>query len=328
MNFLKNIPIKVLAVISALLLWFFVVGVENYVYLFPQEIPVRVINLGKNVSVANEISNAKIRYKGEPGGSNSLNPGEFELYIDAAGLSEGDYNLPIRYISKNSKVTIVATEPTKLKLELEAITSKDIALKTEVNGSPAKNYEVKSVKINLEKVKLSGAAKAIANIKDLNLKISLDGSETADFSRKITLEAPLEWRLAGKTVSFDPATVQVDIEVRKSAKPIVEENPPIVGVITPGTGDLQRKTVMAQVTVADPLKLSVKELLPLNILVTVEGKKSDLDKLNNNSIKLQIPSPGVVNGVYKVSNNDLILPAGLDLRIVETSPTAVSVKLN
>jgi YbbR domain-containing protein len=328
MNFLKNIPIKVLAVISALLLWFFVVGVENYVYLFPEEIPVRVINLGKNVSIANEISNAKIRYKGEPGSSNSLNPSEFELYIDAAGLSEGDYNLPIRYISKNSKVTIVAAEPKNIKLELEAITSKDISLETEVNGSPAKNYEVKSVKINLQKVKLSGAAKAIANIKELNLKITLDGSETADFSRKVTLEAPAEWKLAGKTVSFEPATVQVDIEVRKSTKPVVEENNSNGGGATPVMEGMQRKSVMAQVTVADPLKLSVKELLPINILVTVEGKKEDIDKLNNNSIRLQIPSPGVVNGTYKVNNNDLILPAGLDLKIIETSPTAVGVKLN
>jgi hypothetical protein len=36
----------------------------------------------------------------------------------------------------------------------------------------------------------------------------------------------------------------------------------------------------------------------------------------------------VVNGTYKVNNNDLILPAGLDLKIIETSPTAVGVKLN
>lgn len=334
MNLLKNIPIKILSVISALLLWFFVVGVENYVHVFPQEVPIKVINLGQNVSIANEINSAKVRYKGEAGPGSVLAATEFDLYIDAAGLAEGNHQAPVRYISKNPRVVVVAVEPSVIDLQLEAITSKDISLKAQTVGSPAKDYEIKNVKLDLEKVKLSGAAKAIADIKELNLKITLDGSETADFSRKITLEAPVEWKLSGKTVSFDPAVVQVEIEIRKIVKPVVDESSDLVesdvsvgdSSSVPVTAGMERKTLMAEVIFDDELKSAVKEVVPANILVTVEGKAEEIALLSNSSIKLEVRNSEVVNGSYKVSTGDVILPPDLELKVIELSPAKISLK--
>ena len=37
----KNLWLKILALLAAILLWFFVVGFENTVYRFPQEIDIR-----------------------------------------------------------------------------------------------------------------------------------------------------------------------------------------------------------------------------------------------------------------------------------------------
>lgn len=334
MNIFKNVSIKALAIISALLLWFFVVGVENYVYLFPQPLAVKVVNLGQNVSVANEIATAKIRYKSGDGTINTLNANDFDLYIDASGLGEGDYQLPVRYTSKEAKISVVAVEPAVVNLKLEAITSKDITLKTEVTGTPAKDYEIKSVKADLDKVKLSGAASAIANIKGLDLKINLDGSETADFSRKMTLEAPSEWKLTGKTVSFDPAVVQVEIEVRKVQKPVVE-----VPVTLPNNGvtigdsnavpvetGMTRKTVMVDVVAEDSMVSAVKEFLPGNILVTLEGSPEAIAQLNNNSVKLVIRSSEIVKGAYTVNPADLELPQDMELKVIELSPAKVTVK--
>lgn len=334
MNLLKNIPIKVLSVISALLLWFFVVGVENYVHLFPQPVAIRVVNLGQNVSIANEISQARVRYKGEPGPGSVLAANEFELYVDAAGLAEGDHQIPVRYISKNPRVVIVAVEPSSINLELEAIASKDILLKTQTVGKPAKDFEIKAVKVNLEKVKLSGAAKAIAEIKELNLKISLDGTESADFSRKITLEAPTEWKLSGKTVSFDPAVVQVDIEVRKVAKPVENTGKELVpndisigdSSDVPVESGMERKTLMAEIVFDDELKSAVKEVVPANILVTLEGKPEDVKQLNSSSVKLRIRNSEVVGGNYQVNPDDLVLPPEIELKVLELSPAKVAIK--
>ncbi len=338
MNLFKNLQIKLLAIVSALLLWLFVVGVENYVHVLPDKIPVKVINLGQNVSVANEMPAVKVRYKNESGASVAVNSNELEVYVDAAGLAEGIHGVPVRYISKNPRVNVVAAEPASLQLELEAVVSKEIGLKAAVSGGPARGYEVKNVRLNTELVRISGAAKALASINDMPLKISLDGSESADFSRKITLEAPAEWKLVGKTVTFEPATVQVDIEVRKLPQPADTPSDTANTVKTDTTGDsaagrpvaegMQRKNFMAKVLLSEDLKAVAKEVQPLNVLVTVEGKPREIDQLNNNSVRLTIPLAGVLKGVYTVSAKDIQLPQGLNVQIIETSPATVNVKVN
>lgn len=331
MNLFKNIQIKILAIVSALLLWLFVVAVENYVYLYPTELPVKVINLGQNVSVANELSKVKVRYKASDNTVASVNSNEFELFVDAQNLNEGNYYLEVNYISKNPKVTIVSIEPSNLGLDLEAITSKEIKLKTEVSGSPAKGFEAKVVKLSNDTIKISGAASVLSKIAELPIKINVDGTENADFSRKIIPVAPANWNLSGKTISFDPPVIQVDIEVRKlltlENQPNSEANNPSTNTNTSTIGgQLIKKTLMAQIIKANNFTTTIKELLPENILVTVEGEQSEIDKLKNNSITLNLSESEVVKGIYTVNEKDIIIPKTILVKIVEFSPSKVLIK--
>lgn len=332
MNILKNIHLKLLALFVALLLWLFVVGVENYVFTSPVELPVRVLNLGQNVSVANEIPKVKIKYRSSAGSVN-INPNELELFLNAQGLTDGVHSLPIEFTNKNPKFTVVAIEPSKLDLKLEAITSKEIDLKVKILGSPAKDYEIKNSKVNQEKVKISGAASAIADIQDFPVKVILDGTENADFSRKVILEAPIDWKISEESVNFDPPTVQVDIEIRKK-KVIPEQTDAstnggsanVIAENTPVAEGMERKTLMVDLVPADDLRSSIKELLPKNILVTVEAAPDDLSGLNNSSIKLVMSTSEVENGYYIVKSGDLVMPEGLDLKVISFSPAKVAVR--
>ena len=327
MNIFKNIQIKFLAVVSALLLWIFVVGVENYVYLFPTELPVKIINLGQNVSVANELSKVKVRYKASDNTGANVNSNEFELFLDAQNLNEGNYSLEVNFISKNPKITIVYVDPPRLELNLEGITSKEIKLRNTVSGSPAKGYDLKAVKLTQETIKISGAASVLAKITELPIKLSLDGSENADFSRKITPEAPAEWNLSGKTISFDPPVIQANIEVRKSLKvdnivdTLTTDTSPVVDSL-----NLKKKTLMAEILKDSQNNLSINELLPENILVTVEGEESEIAKLTNDTIKLMLNTSKISKGYYTVESGDIQIPEGVIVKIVEFSPAKVLVK--
>ena len=326
MNLLKNIQIRILAVLSALLLWMFVVGVENYVFLLPSEVQVKVTNLSQNVSVAKELSKVKIRYRKQDE-AGTISPAEFEVSVDAQNLTEGEYNLPISALSKNPKVSVVAVEPATLNLKLEANTSKEIAVEAVVTGSPDKDFELKVVKLSNEKVKVSGASSLLSSLKSLPIKVNLDGSENADFSRKVTLEAPMEWNLNGKTVSFDPAVIQMEIEIRRK-KPLVtvDSSTGSIPLKDEIKTDLKRKSLMVEIVKEGTLSTSVKELLPTNVLVTVEGLPADIDGLGNSSLKLNLDPSRVVSGSYMVNPEDIVIPTGKDIKIVEYSPEKVLVK--
>lgn len=332
MNLLKNPHLKLLAICSALLLWLFVVGVENYVYSTPSELPVRVLNLGQNVSLANELPRVRVKYKNNGGGAVSINTNELELFIDADGLTDGLHSLPIEYSNKNPKIQVVAVDPAFTEVKLEAITSKEIALKTEVSGAPQADYELRGLKTPVSRVTISGAASAIGEISELPLKVSLDGTETADFSRKIILEPAPAWKLSGQTVSFEPSTVQVDVEIRKKKAESVDVVVQGDDVLTPPVEDsnpadgLSRKTLMASIVTDEDLSGAVREILPENILLTVEGRSEDVEELTNESITLLLKNSEVKNGVYQVKSSDLIMPEGLDLEVTSLSPAKISVR--
>jgi hypothetical protein len=306
--------------------------VENYVYSSPADLPVKVIDLGQNVSLANELPRARVKYRNVGGGTASFNANELELFIDAGGLADGLHSLPIEYSNKNSKIQVVAVEPAYAEVKLEAITTKEIALKTEVAGSPAPGYELRALKSQASRVTLSGAASAIAEISELTLKVTLDGNETADFSRKIILEPPPAWKLSGQAVSFEPAMVQVDVEIRK--KQVAEPEQPVVGQDTlspPADGQMteagmSRKTLMAKIVTDEELGGAAREILPENVLLTVEGESAVVETLNNESITLLIKNSEVKNGVYQVTSTDLLLPEGVDLKVTSISPAKISVR--
>lgn len=332
MKIFNNISLKLLSILAALLLWVFVVGVENYVFALPIEQIVRVNNLGQNVSVANELEKVKIKYKASDSSSPAPSAAEFELSVDASDLSEGQHLLPINFLSKNPKVTIVAVEPASLNLVLEANTSKEISLKQEIKGSPDKDYEVKEIKLDTSKVKVLGAASVVGKLNELNLKISLDGSENADFNRKITLEAPMEWNLKGKTISFDPPTVQAEIKIRKKKVEQPADNTSGIETTDSNTGStstddiLARKTVMAQIVLEGENISGVKETLPQNLLVTIQADDATAALVNNETIKLILNLNQVVKGSYSVKSTDLRWDNTLDLKLVEFSPEKILVK--
>lgn len=46
-----QIHLKILALLTAITLWFIVITVENTVYIFPEQIKMEILNLGKNLNL-------------------------------------------------------------------------------------------------------------------------------------------------------------------------------------------------------------------------------------------------------------------------------------
>lgn len=330
MNILKNHHIKLLSVFSALVLWLFVVGVENYVSVLPDPLSVKVVNLGQNVSVANDLPYVRVKYKTNNNTAH-VNAAEIELFVDAQGLIEGNHAIPVQFTNKNPNLRVVALDPPIVDLKLEAMTTKEIGLKTDIRGEPDEDFEVRDSNLDIERVTISGAASAIDAVETLPITVTLDGTETADFSRKVTLQALAEWEVAGDAISFDPEVVMLDIQIRK--KKVAEDdrdNSPEISAVNPSDQPVAegnvRKNFMVEIVPEDSLRLAVKELLPQNILLTVEGTEEEIASVNSGSIKLLLTSPSVKDGQYVVSTDDLIFPNGIELKIIKLSPDKVSVK--
>ncbi|MCA9374411.1 hypothetical protein KC725_04595, partial [Candidatus Peregrinibacteria bacterium] len=90
MKIFSNIHLKLLALISAIVLWFVVITVENTIYIFPQELEIDVRNLGSNLSLANELPEVKLFLQVSKEELKSLTPDDFNVYIDLGNAQAGE----------------------------------------------------------------------------------------------------------------------------------------------------------------------------------------------------------------------------------------------
>ena len=300
--FINNWELKILALLSAIVLWFFVVGIENNSYRFPEQIDVHAINLPQDMSVSNDLGKANIRIQADQDIIKNLTTNDFDLSVDLSNAHEGEQEVPLSATSKNDKVTILKVEPSTVHVVLEQITHKDIKVKTVVSGNPAKGYSVQNVSVTPGTITVSGGKSLLSKITSVNAQIQLGGNESTNFKQNVALQLP-DTISSLKNVSLTPQQVIVEVTI---------------------TQDLQQKTVVVKPDLQGRTDLIVlsKKLLVSPATIVIEGKE---DTLNNiDSISTQpVDLDTLKNSTIPVKAK-LIIPQGVSLPDSQANTVMVS----
>jgi YbbR domain-containing protein len=325
----KNWENKLLAIVAALLLWFFVAWTENNVYTVPQPFNVVVENLNAGVSLANDLNEVKLKLKaGSDVNLKNLTVADFEISVDATNLNSGNFDLPVKVISKDPKVSVVEITPASIEVKLEAVESKEIEITPIAKGEVANGYELLSIESPIKKVKVTGASSQLEKVKNFDLEIALKGNENADFSKNVNLEAPAEWQIGTGNITFEPVQIRVDLEIRKVENPDeIDENPDNTDENPPVEADLVKKTIMVEVLGTDNWTNKPKEVLPKNILVTLEGEAEEINAIVASEFKVNLNENRLEEGgVIILTPSDISLPNGFDGEIDSFSPERILIR--
>ena len=203
----NNWYLKLLALLAAILLWFFVVGIENTVYLFPEEIEVKVVNLDKNIGLAAPLPNVKVYVKADQDTIKSLNKNNFHPYVDLNELTQGEYSLPVQVSSDNSQVAILKTVPGKISVRLGPVAEKEVPIQVTSQGKPKEGYSLQEIKVQTKTAKISAAQNLLDKINSVNAEILLDGTETGDINKNVVLTVPVIFGLPKDSVKIDPEQI-------------------------------------------------------------------------------------------------------------------------
>ena len=85
---LKNWELKILALVSAIVLWFFVVGIENNSYQFPEQIDIHAVNVPPDMTVTNDLGKATIRIQADQSMIKNLTADDFDISVDLQNAKE------------------------------------------------------------------------------------------------------------------------------------------------------------------------------------------------------------------------------------------------
>lgn len=303
---LKNLHLKILSLILAMLFWVFVVSLENTFFELPDEIPLQVFNLAPELALSTKLPPVKLTVRAsDPVALRRLSSADFEAYVDLRNIGAGQRQVPVLVTSKNAQVNVVKSDPAELALTIEPVRQKLVNLLPEVKGQPAKSFRVDFVKLSNEAVAVKGAASILAKISSAKAIIQLDGTETENATKK------------AKITIYDAAGIALD-ELKIDEDKDVSALLAIVEVL-----NSKQLGVKAMIT-GSAVNGVVKRIEVSPAVVSVKGSREALSKLE--ILETEPIDISKVDASFE-KRVRLVLPVGVALEEGEKAEAVVKVEI-
>ena len=299
LNWPNNWGLKLISLIFASLLWYFVVGedkIDATVY-----IPVEIVNLPRELVISNQFKKQlEATISGPRSLISGLNRQRVTRTIDLAKATPGTIvirNEP-ETIQFPRGVTVSRIQPTHISLLIDELVEKELPVQVRTTGAPAIGHELAGVVFEPPLIKISGP-KAIV------------GRENLLTAKPIDISG-----LKG------PSTIQVHLELRPALLELIGETVVTANVV------IREKTM--EKTIANvPIHLSDSDS---SRKVTVEPDTIDIRAL------MPLSSKGSQTGLFEATVSTDGLPVGVhrlpvtitapeQIKIIEALPPTVTVKI-
>ncbi len=209
-NIFHNWHLKLLSLLTAIVLWFFVVGSENTVYRFPQSIQIVPTNMSDNLAIAEPLPPITVYVKAKKEVIEAMTASEIHIELNASKLSVGPHEIPLVATLNNPQAAIVKIEPKTVKIRVVPKTEKEVDIKLVWQGNPAKNFVVKELKSEVIKAKITGPENLLSDIKEVEGVFVFNGSEEKDTIQKVPLTFLQDPELAKENFDIEPQEIQVN----------------------------------------------------------------------------------------------------------------------
>lgn len=214
----ENWLLKLLSLVFALILWFFVIGERQLEVGYV--VPLQLKNLPSDLIVANEVpSLVDVRLSGPRTLLMRIGPKDINLAVDLKDLKPGvtsfrrlDDKLDIPTGVKVSRLS-----PSFVDVKLDRIREKKVELQPNLKGTPPEGFRIVDVRIKPTYVTVHGAE---SELKDVNTVLT-EPIELSNVQESFTMMVPVDYR--GKYTKLKEE-VATEISVTIEALPLPLED--------------------------------------------------------------------------------------------------------
>src|SRR5665648_293588 len=326
--FRRNLVVKVISFVFAILFWLFVMNQGTTAQLIPEQtytIPLVTTGLPKNMVVMTELPSVLVRLQGI---NPSANINNIYAQVD---LSEGKAGEQSYEIKVNTPVgtKAVDVQPSAILLQLDNVLEKTVPVEAIVSGVPADGYELGTTFVKPSAVNVRGPSSSLSKLTKVTVEVSAKGvNETIQISLPVSFRDKEGKPIFGSNSNYDilsafPSTVDVIVPV--VAKGLSSKMVPlkITSSGTPAQGKILRSLVPS------PLRVQV-----LGTDQALKGFDAlnlgpvDIDKLSEDKV-FQIPIERVAlpKGVSFNSGTTLSVVAQIGQGIIQKDISGVEVQI-
>ncbi len=208
----KDPGFKVLALVFALTLWFFVTlkGQSEITI----EVPLEYKNIPAGFEITKkDVSTVNIAVQGQERIVKNLNQKDISIYIDMSNAKEGEgvYYLRKEDIRIPPILTVNEVSPASAKVILEKTVGKRVVIKPLITGTPLEGYYVKGLSVSPPAVEIVGAQSLIQKMTSIKTDLIDVSNKNASFEENVRIS------FEGKNIKAqrERVTVRIVIEGEK-----------------------------------------------------------------------------------------------------------------
>ena len=191
----RNWPAKLLSLLAAIVMWFFIMRDQNPVMEVTYTIPVQVQNLNSGYIIEDAPDVVRVVLAGPRDTIMSMKSDNLRAYIDASGVKPGQNNVTINFTPPVG-MNLVEVKPDNITINVDEYAEKTIPVEIVPIGKFSDDIALKSVTIVPKEVTVSGRKQQVNAVSKVVMKVNVAG-QTKNFSAVSTLEA---WDTAGNVL--------------------------------------------------------------------------------------------------------------------------------
>jgi YbbR domain-containing protein len=226
-----------LALILAVLLWFYVVNLENPAQTTSfRDLSIDVRGTASNLRVISPLPTVDVTIQAPQNLMTNLSPADVHPYIDLSTMNEGVHEIPIDIETRGlpPESLTVNVDPAQVQVQLQLQVTKVFSIGAQLEGTPPFGYEYYPAQVTPRSVEVTGSQDAVARISSVLVPVNIEGQTTRVQGSRTPKAVDVDGRdITGLT--FEPANVQVlvpiEAYIRNKTVPVL---PAVVGQPAPG----------------------------------------------------------------------------------------------
>ena len=292
--FRHNLPAKILALLGAVVLWFFVMNDQNPSVNSTFTVPVYTINGPDGYTVKLNPRDVTVKVKAPRASFTATKPDDFKAYVDLEDAVEGTNKLKVRtVVPQGFEVVDISDEI--IEVTMEALVEKQLAVNIQVTGNTGAHSALDKIIPEKDSVKVTGPRTNVERVNRVVGYLNL-ANNTSDFTMKVKL-TPID--VDGNIVdSVSLSTQEIDV----TAKILSGVDKKVVS-IKPAYSGVPAQNFEVSVVSAQPDKVEITgktEVLEklseiFTDTVVVDGANADIIK----DVNLVLPD-GIISPSQKV----------------------------
>lgn len=293
--FRKNLPVKILALIAAIIMWGYVMNEENPSVNGRYTVPVEIVNAPEGYDVNMGVREVTLKVRAPRSLMAAAHESDFKAVIDLSGDTEGEYDEKIRTVIPQGFELLGMSDDT-VHVTMEALIAHGVPVDIVVNGKAAQGMELGEIKPAQQYVNVYGPRHLVDSIVKASGKIKL-ADNNSDFTMRVKLTAVTADGENINNLAVLPGELDVTVQlVPGEGKKIVPVKPTVSGILPEGyvLGEVTVQPNQVELAGANKTLTDIKNVD--TIPVSLHGVTSTLDK----DVELSLPE-GITSTVKKVT---------------------------